>query len=235
MQELHVGQRFRGIVMRWVVSSSLCTARRHSAHSPKGQQSVSPADRALVEESGVAVVECSWARLDEIPFGKIRSPHERLRARRRGPRDSATVKLSAAHSAVPHRRQPGQLWQTCAASSSPLPLLPVSPSPAHKLTCVEAIAAALIITGFDAVADQLLSKFSWGHSFMEVNKCAQLDGVVVPLAPQSDAQHRPFLARYKTCDTSADVVAMQSTILDELARESVQRRASPPPPATWPC
>lgn len=47
--------------------------------SPKGTQVVCPADREIVEQAGVAVVECSWARLDEIPFNKIRSPHERIR------------------------------------------------------------------------------------------------------------------------------------------------------------
>jgi pre-rRNA-processing protein TSR3 len=40
---------------------------------------------------------------------------------------------------------------------------------AYKLTCLEAIAAALYITHHDDLADELLSKFSWGHSFVEVN------------------------------------------------------------------
>ena len=46
---------------------------------PKGTQPVSPADKDIVEQSGLAVVECSWARLDEVPFNRIASPHERLR------------------------------------------------------------------------------------------------------------------------------------------------------------
>ena len=29
-------------------------------------------------QCGLAVVECSWARLDEVPFNRISSPHERL-------------------------------------------------------------------------------------------------------------------------------------------------------------
>ena len=61
IKELRVGQRFRGIVL-----------------TPRATQVLSPADAPIVHEHGVAVVECSWARLDEIPFGKIKSPHERL-------------------------------------------------------------------------------------------------------------------------------------------------------------
>lgn len=40
---------------------------------------MSPADRDIVAKDGLAVVECSWARLDDVPFSKIASPHERLR------------------------------------------------------------------------------------------------------------------------------------------------------------
>lgn len=84
MQELRVGQRFQGIVMRCALflhtpfrDDQPDPARR--MRSPKGTQVVCPADREIVEQAGVAVVECSWARLDEIPFNKIRSPHERIR------------------------------------------------------------------------------------------------------------------------------------------------------------
>lgn len=61
IKELRVGQKFRGIVL-----------------TPRATKVLSPADTPIVHEHGVAVVECSWARLDEIPFGKIKSPHERL-------------------------------------------------------------------------------------------------------------------------------------------------------------
>ena len=47
--------------------------------SPKATLVVSPADREIVGRDGIAVVECSWARLDDVPFSKIASPHERLR------------------------------------------------------------------------------------------------------------------------------------------------------------
>lgn len=62
IRSLRVGQRFKGIVL-----------------SPKGTQSVSPSDRGIIETSGLCVVDCSWARVEEVPFDKIRSPHERLR------------------------------------------------------------------------------------------------------------------------------------------------------------
>ncbi|SOV05587.1 related to TSR3 - protein required for processing of the 20S pre-rRNA [Ustilago sp. UG-2017a] len=61
IQELRVGQKFRGIVL-----------------TPNGTQTLSPADAHIIAENGVAVVECSWARLDEVPFGKLKSPNERL-------------------------------------------------------------------------------------------------------------------------------------------------------------
>ncbi|SNX86147.1 related to TSR3 - protein required for processing of the 20S pre-rRNA [Melanopsichium pennsylvanicum] len=61
IQELRVGQKFRGIVL-----------------TPNATQTLSPADTHIIAENGVAVVECSWARLDEIPFGKLKSPNERL-------------------------------------------------------------------------------------------------------------------------------------------------------------
>lgn len=61
IQELRVGQKFRGIVL-----------------TPNATQTLSPADAHIIADNGVAVVECSWARLDEVPFGKLKSPHERL-------------------------------------------------------------------------------------------------------------------------------------------------------------
>ena len=46
--------------------------------TPQGQRSVSPEDHDAVVESGVCVVDCSWARLDDVPFNKLRGGQPRL-------------------------------------------------------------------------------------------------------------------------------------------------------------
>ncbi|KAF2099958.1 DUF367-domain-containing protein [Rhizodiscina lignyota] len=61
MRELHVGQKFAGIVV-----------------SPKGKKYVSSADAPVLEQFGAAVVECSWNRVEEVPFARIGGKHERL-------------------------------------------------------------------------------------------------------------------------------------------------------------
>ena len=40
---------------------------------------MSPADKEILEAYGAAVVECSWARIDEIPMSRIGGRCERLR------------------------------------------------------------------------------------------------------------------------------------------------------------
>jgi len=54
-----------------------------------------------------------------------------------------------------------------------LPILiagnPVNFGKATKLTTAEALAAALYIAGFKSEASSLLSIFTWGHTFLELN------------------------------------------------------------------
>ncbi|CAN6466011.1 unnamed protein product [Victoria cruziana] len=61
LKELRLGSVFGGIVL-----------------SPVGKQCVSKEDSVLIKSKGLAVVDCSWARLDDVPFVKIRSTAPRL-------------------------------------------------------------------------------------------------------------------------------------------------------------
>ena len=71
---------------------------------------------------------------------------------------------------------------------------PVSYGTPFRLNTVEAFAGALAILGHRERAEELLSKFRWGHTFLELNE-------------------EP-LRRYAAAADSADVVAIQGEYLD---------------------
>ena len=136
---LRLGQRFNGIIL-----------------TPSATKCVSPEDTEILAEHGVAVVDCSWARLQDTPFSKMKGNHPRL-----------------------------------------LPFLvaanPVNYGKPCELSCVEAIAAVMYLTGFDSIADFYLGKFSWGHSFPSLNK--------------------DLLESYAVCKTSVEIIRAQTDFL----------------------
>nr|CAG4651376.1 EOG090X0EVF [Simocephalus serrulatus]SVE94536.1 EOG090X0EVF [Simocephalus serrulatus] len=58
---LRLGQRFNGVVC-----------------SPMGEKCVSPCDQLIINEHGAAVIDCSWAKINETPFHKMKSSNPRL-------------------------------------------------------------------------------------------------------------------------------------------------------------
>ncbi|XP_048128662.1 18S rRNA aminocarboxypropyltransferase isoform X2 [Rhodamnia argentea] len=61
LKELRVNSGFGGIAL-----------------SPVGKQCVSKEDYNLIKKKGLAVVDCSWARLSDVPFIKLRCSSPRL-------------------------------------------------------------------------------------------------------------------------------------------------------------
>lgn len=141
IENLRLGQKFPGVVL-----------------TPVGTNCVSPVDKEIVQLNGIAVVDCSWAKLDETPFNKMRTPHPRL-----------------------------------------LPFLvaanPINYGKPCKLSCVEAIAATLYITGYKQEAQWYMGKFSWGHAFIELNET--------------------LLDKYAECKSSEDVLKVQNEYLEQ--------------------
>lgn len=150
IKSLRVGQKYSGVVV-----------------SPNGKHVICPDDREIVEEHGAAVVECSWARLDEVPFNKIGGPHERL------------------------------LPYLVAAN-------PVNYGRPWKLNCVEALAACFAITGHLDWAEEVLSHFSWGQAFLQINE--------------------DLLEIYAECTDADSINEAQKMWLDEIEAEHARRQ-----------
>lgn len=151
MRELHVGQKFAGIVV-----------------SPKGKKIVSREDKPLLDQYGAAVVEASWNRIDEVPFGRIGGKCERL--------------LPYLVAANPTNY--GKPW---------------------RLNCVEALAACFYICGHPEWAEDILSTFSYGRAFLDINAA--------------------LLKRYEACENEEQIKKAEEVWMAKIEKEYEQSRA----------
>eukprot|EP01025_Chloroclados_australasicus_P007313 TRINITY_DN12343_c1_g2_i1.p1 TRINITY_DN12343_c1_g2~~TRINITY_DN12343_c1_g2_i1.p1 ORF type:complete len:276 (-),score=26.10 TRINITY_DN12343_c1_g2_i1:289-1116(-) len=133
--------------------------------SPVAQYCVSRQDREIIAERGLAVIDCSWNRLEEVPFSKMKGQYPRL---------------------LP--------WLLAAN--------PVNYGKPCKLSCAEAFAGALFICGLEDDAHAVLARFKWGDTFFTLND--------------------QLLQDYRDCETSQQVIEVQSRYLQTLNEEHKQ-------------
>lgn len=148
VKQLKIKQKFPGLVL-----------------TPVGTSCINPSDRTIIEEKGLAVVDCSWAKIEETPLAQLKSHCPRL-----------------------------------------LPFLiaanPINYGKPCQLSCVEALAAAMYITGFKKKARTYLSKFSWGHAFLELND--------------------ELLESYSQCKNSPEMIVVQNEFIKKAQDERQQ-------------
>lgn len=159
IETLKLGSRFSGIIL-----------------SPMGTKCVSPEDKELIDQHGIAVIDCSWAKLDQTPFSKMKGNHPRL------------LPFFLASNNVNYGKP-------C------------------QLSCAEALAAALLITGYNQESRQLLSKFKWGPSFFDINE--------------------ELIDTYLKCKTSGEIITAQSEYLEKCKTDNMlnQNRILDMPPS----
>ncbi len=89
------------------------------------------------------------------------------------PEDGNATALAALDCSWERAKEVFRIYRSKARHRS-LPLLvaanPVNYGKIAKLSTVEALAAALYILGDGKEAERLLSKFNWGHSFLDLNR-----------------------------------------------------------------
>ena len=129
------------------------------------------------------------------PYGIVLNPHAE---RALSPSDAETVESDALIALDCSWESAGEARFTLPGEHRALPYLvaanPVNFGRPLRLTTVEALAAALVIFGDRHHAEEILSKFTWGETFLELNE-------------------EP-LRRYAACGDSTDVVAVQQEYLD---------------------
>lgn len=125
IKEMALSQPFRGIVL-----------------SPTASTYLSPSDVTILEQLGLALIDCSWARLSEIFILN--------NSNKRGGSATATQH---------HRLLPFLVAANPVNYGKPL-----------KLSCAEAAAATLYICGKKEAAITILDEFGWGMEFIKINQ-----------------------------------------------------------------